>query len=97
MKKIIAEIIQNICAAQGWDVRNIGDGVCAIIQEAAEEFLVLQFQKAILSMAHGGRVTLLKKDLDLVSRHGRGSAHVSHEKMSQDWTCGKAALEKGTG
>src|SRR5690606_38897114 len=66
MKKIIIELIHDFCRASGFEPMKIGDSACAAIHEAAEEFLVLRFQKGILNMAHADRVTLLKKDLDLV-------------------------------
>src|SRR5690606_29659291 len=60
VKKIIIELIHDFCRASGFEPMWIGDGACAAIHEAAEEFLVLRFQKGILNMAHAGRMTLLK-------------------------------------
>ena len=67
MKKLVHEIVGDVCDSLGYPQMRIGEVACSMLQESAENYLVLYFQKAVLNMVHAGRITLMKKDFDLIS------------------------------
>ena len=66
MKKLLTELVVD----QGAELRipdmRIGETARNMLHEAAEEHIVQYFQKAVLNMAHAGRVTLKVKDFKLI-------------------------------
>ena len=64
MKRLILEILQDNSPVGG--VKRAKKDAVEAIHVAAEAFLVELFQEAMCAMVHGKRVTLMKRDIDLV-------------------------------
>lgn len=77
MRKIIKELVQGCSRVK--DLRMHETGVAAL-HTAVEEYIVNFFQRAVLNMVHGGRVTLKSSDFKLIKNQEfmeRGTATAS--------------------
>ena len=84
MNKLLTELVVDEGGARGIPDMRIGETARSILHEAAEEHIVQYFQKAVLNMVHGGRVTLKVKDFSLIDNQhflDDGNKQSYHEKM----------------
>ena len=74
-QRLVREIAQDFKS----ELRFQGSAVLAL-QEAAESFLVQNFEDANLCAIHGKRVTIMPKDMVLVKR-------IRNDRCTQEWGC----------